>query len=207
MKAKSIMRPQNRPIAMLTDQQLARLFAHLGVPVAVQALLESGPDMTDDSRLALHDMISAQTPDQALIAIAVSGLLIDARLRDQGQRCAEILAMASEMMVQDYAPIFLEHLNKHPHGTLFDRDDLEFLSTIPEDLENLSDLLAVVADVLPSDFQIYSHIALILSHQAQAQALVGETLVEAFGDYQGDALEATLSLQTDNIIPFRPKGK
>lgn len=206
-----------KPIAMLSDQQLAKLFVHLEVPVAVQSLLNNPRKLDDEGGLALHDMISGQTPDQALISIALSSLLLDAHLRENGHRCAEILAMSAEMMLQDFAPLYLEHTATHPKGTLFDRHDLEFLSTIPEDLENISDLLSVVADVLPGHCATFAKLANILSVQAQAQALVAETLVEAFGEMAPEELALLASLQNektyadttasaqtaDNIIPFR----
>lgn len=208
------MTTHRKPIAMLSDQQLAKLFVHLEVPVAVQSILDDQRKFDDETRLALHDMLSAQTPDQALISIALSSLLLDAHLRSDGQRSAEILAMSAEMMVQDFAPIYLGHIDKHPKGTLFDRHDLEFLATIPEDLENISDLLAVVADVLPGRCASYAQLATVLSVQAQAQALIAETLVEAFGEMDPSEFEMDILSQSnteaeeqtaapDNIIPFR----
>lgn len=210
--------PIRKPVAMLTDQQLARLFTRLQVPVTIQSILDDTRLFDDENRLALSDMIAAQTPDQALLSIALSSMLLDARLRENGHRCAEILAMSAEMIVQDYAPLYVAHIETHKNGTLFDRDDLEFLSTIPEDLESLSDLLSVVADVLPDDCRIYRTIASLLAAQAGAQGLVAETLTEAMGewapDHEADAVETNdaapaVQIRTDdaaggdNIVPFR----
>ncbi len=209
------MTPTRKPAQMLTDQQLARLFTRLQVPVTIQSVLDDQRLLDDENRLAICDMISAQTPDQALLSIALSSMLLDARLREQGHRCAEILAMSAEMIVQDYAPLYVAHLEKHKNGSLFDRSDLEFLSTIPEDLESLSDLLSVVADVVPADAHMYRVIAMILAAQASAQALVAETLVETmddmFLDSDFDSLDHSVSAPMsvssvtapDNVIPFK----
>lgn len=196
---------------MLTDQQLARLFTRLHVPVTIQSILDDQRLLDDENRLALCDMIAAQTPDQALLSIALSSMLLDARLRHDGHRSAEILAMSAEMIVQDYAPLYIAHLEQSKNGTLFDRSDLEFLSTIPEDLESLSDLLSVVADVLPDDCRMYRIIASLLAAQAGAQGLVAETLVDAMGDIipsddLDDAARIHISNETaDNIVPFKKR--
>lgn len=206
------MTPTRKPVAMLTDQQLARLFTRLQVPVTIQSVLDDQRLLDDENRLALSDMLASQTPDQALLSIALSAMLLDARLRENNQRCAEILSMSAEMIVQDYAPLYIGHLETHPNGTLFDRTDLEFLSTIPEDLESLSDLLSVVADVLPADFRMYRILATMLAAQAGAQGLVAETLVEAMGDaFDDEAVEDLDRVQIisdetrDNIVPFKKR--
>jgi hypothetical protein len=209
------MRPMTSSINMLSDQQLAKLFVHLEVPMAMQTLLESPAPFDPDDRDALQDLICAQTPDQAMLSIALCALLLDARLRLVDIRSAEILAMSAEMMVQDYAPLYLEHIGRHPKGTLFDRHDLEFLSTIPEDLESLADLLTVLGDVLPAEQIGFIDLARVLAAQARAQGLIADTLVEAFTgidlDMDTEDEPATPQLATptptsgDNIIPFRRK--
>ena len=210
------MPPYQKNIAMLTDQQLARLFTALQVPVAVQSVLDEQTPLNDETILALHDMISCQTPDQALLSLSISSLLLDARLRASGQRCAEILAMSAEMMVQDYAPLYVEHTQVQKGTSLFDRTDLEFLESIPEDLESIGDLLSVVADVLPASLPDFRRIAQILATQASAQALVAETIVDMMG-HDIDESEfvdlGALSLKTqetqnlpDNVIPFRRRS-
>lgn len=210
------MTPTRKPAQMLTDQQLARLFTRLQVPVTIQSLLDDQRLLDDENRLAICDMISGQTPDQALLSIALSAMLLDARLRENGHRCAEILAMSAEMIVQDYAPLYVAHLEKNKNGSLFDRSDIEFLSTIPEDLESLSDLLSVVADVVPADCHIYRVIATILAAQASAQALLAETLVETMDDVLMDSVLGTLDdtahtaisspFPSDNVIPFKRRN-
>jgi hypothetical protein len=197
-----------RPIAMLTDQQLAKLFVHLEVPVALQAILDAPHMFDDEARFSFQDLINAQTPDKALLSITLCALLLDARMREAGHRSAEILAMSAEMMTQDYAPLYIEHVAKHPTGTLFDRTDLDFLATIPEDLENIADLLAVVADVLPVEDALFINLATILAQQAQAQALIAETLVEAFSGeiinhFEPEIIQDEPRMIGGNVVPFR----
>lgn len=195
---------------MLTDQQLAKLFTRLQVPVALQSILDDTRLLDDDNRMALCDMIASQTPDQALLSISLCSMLLDARLRHDGHRCAEILAMSAEMIIQDYAPLYIAHLDRYKTGTLFDQSDLDFLSTIPEDLESLSDLLSVVADVLPDDCRIYRIVTSILAAQAGAQGLVAETLVGSMEDMTidnfNDRTPFDLSInksQENNVVPFK----
>lgn len=199
------------PFETLTETQLARLFARLEVPMAIQALVDGLHPLDEAAIVALHDMVSSQTPDCALMSIGLSSIVLDSRLRARGVRVAEILSMSAEMMVQDYAPLFLEQIAKGQALSLFDRNDLEFLSTIPEDLESLADLLSVVADVMPADFQTYRELAKILSAQAGAQALVAETVIEAmtdmpdlsgFDDEDRMVVNPTAPLP-DNVVPFR----
>lgn len=199
------------PFESLTETQLARLFAHLQVPMAVQAVVDGLHPLDEAATLALHDMVSAQTPDRALLSVALSSMVMDARLRARGVRVAEVLSMSSEMMVQDYAPLFLQQMSKGEQASLFDRDDLEFLNTIPEDLESLADLLSVVADVIPADLQVYRSLAKILSTQAGAQALIAETVVEAMGEMpdlsdledEDRMVVSTTAPIPDNVVPFR----
>lgn len=204
------MSPRDTPFDALSETHMARLLVHLVVPVAVQTICDGTRELDDGARLALHDLITAQTPDQALLSIALSAMVIDSRLRQRDIRAAEILSMSAEMMVQDYAPLYLDTLTKHQGGSLFDRDDIEFLSTIPEDLESLSDLLSVVADVIPASCRDFRIIADILAVQASAQALIAETVVEALSDdFDLDDLDESRMVihrdapVGDNIVPFR----
>lgn len=208
-----MMSPRDTTFDVLSETHMARLLVHLVVPVAVQTICDGTRDLDDPARLALHDLISAQTPDQALLSIALSAMVLDSRLREREVRAAEILSMSAEMMVQDYAPLYLETISKHPNGSLFDRDDIEFLSTIPEDLESLSDLLSVVADVVPPNCRDFRIIADILAVQASAQALIAETLVDTLSeefdfDDVGGLDENRMVIHTDaplgdNVVPFR----
>jgi hypothetical protein len=199
------------PFETLTETQLARLFARLEVPMAVQAVVDGLHPLDEPAIVALHDMISAQTPDRALMSIGLSSIVLDSRLRTRGIRVAEILSMSAEMMVQDYAPLFLEQITKGQNLSLFDRNDLEFLATIPEDLESLADLLSVVMDVMPADFRMYRDLAKILSAQAGAQALVAEAVIEAMTDLpdlsgfddQDRMVVNPIAPLPDNVVPFR----
>jgi hypothetical protein len=165
----------------LTDQTLARLYAHLEVPVAVQDLLSSNTPMDHDAALALQDLIGSQTPDRALLGLAIASIILHSRMRDEGLRMAEVLSLSAEMMVQDYAPAYLSQQIKAPGTTLFDGDDPDLYLTVSEDLESLSDLLEVVGQVLPDDAALFKDMARILSAQAGAQALMAQTVLDALG--------------------------
>ena len=203
---------------MLTDQQIARLFAHLEVPVAIQSILSDGQPLPDETCHALQDLIAAQTPDRALMGLAIGSILLDARLRESGIRSGEILAMSAEMMIQDYAPHYLKQQQQAPGTSLFDGADPDILGTIPEDLESLSDLLSVVADVLPPDQIMFRELTLTMAAQAQSQALIAEAVLDAMGvtadedlcnldseemNTRPDLVMATPVCAPDNVVPFR----
>ncbi len=206
------MTDEKLPFMPLTDQDLARLMTYLEVPLAVQQICDQDQDLDDTRRYALSDMIAAQTPDRALMGLALSAMILDARLRAHDVRIAEVVSMSAEMMVQDYAPTFLQTI-KSPTSTLFDQNVPELLATVPEDLESLADLLAVVAGLVPDGLPLYRDMATLLSVQAGAQALVAEVLVEALDDEtiitggltDDLTVSGTVALQADpdNIVPFR----
>jgi hypothetical protein len=207
------MTDQKLPFMPLTDQDLARLMAYLAVPLAVQQMCDQDQPLDDTRRYALSDMIAAQTPDRALMGLALSAMILDARLRTYDVRIAEVVSMSAEMMVQDYAPTFLHALTTGDITTLFDANVPELLATVPEDLESLADLLAVVAGLVPDRLPLYRDLATLLSVQAGAQALVAEVLVDALDDEtiitggltDDLTVSGTVALQADpdNIVPFR----
>jgi hypothetical protein len=197
----------------LNDQNLARLMAHLSVPLTVQSILDGAETLDDAARYALSDQVASQTPDQALLSIALSTMVLDARLRAAGVRAAEIVSMSAEMMVQDYAPLYLSLLSSGGPTTLLNGPHHDYFETIPEDLESLSDLLAVVAQVTPDGLGVMRDMATLLSLQAGAQGLVAETLVEAmeapllFADLDEGTTPATAlnvaQTDADNVVPFK----
>ena len=197
---------------MLEQGNLDIIKERLTVPSVIEDLLEATGYMPSDMKYALHEVINDFQPDAALLCIALS---IKALLEYQPYKSnsLKIMAMECDRLIADYAPLWLEHLNEEniDPTLLFDT-----LSALPEDLENISDLILLNVDFIRDTDPKAAEILDILEIQASAQAIIAEQYVDVMEESEGEEEDDILPFAAapaqspvaynDNVIPFPGSG-
>ena len=180
---------------MLNDKDIAGLNNRLQVPLVVQDVLCGQEDLSDDLRYALHDTLSDQQPDSALLAIAFGARKIAARYADTNSTLV-VLKMECDRVIDDYAGLWLSHARKK---SLDDTKVLDALVHLPDDLQAMGDILGVVSSYLQDVAPEAAEICRILMVQADAQALIAESFVELI---EPEEDEAANDVFVENIAAF-----
>lgn len=169
---------QVKNVSRLDDQQTALLTAKLSVPIAVSEVLLENRNLTEDEILALHQMVSDMEPDSALLAMALSIVEIG---QFQGTRKTPLmgtLTLQARQYVSEYAPLWLE--NSQNTGTELDQGVVyDLLSTLPEDLEALNEMLVIVLSSSAIDEKTKQFLR-VFQIQSNAHKLIAEALIEEF---------------------------
>lgn len=165
---------------MLSNKDLATLTNRLQTPVIIGDIMHGHDVLGDDVHMALHEILSDDQPDSALLAIALSAKTI-AKTCAAEAASLKMLTVACDRIIIEYGPIWLRNaLDKNLDENLV----FETLAHIPEDLETLAELLDYNAIVLKNQDAVA--LCDILSTQARAQALIAQTFLDAF-ETQDDA--------------------
>lgn len=192
---------------ILSNEDLATLTNRLQTPMIVRDILNGEGALTDDVQMGLHEILSDDQPDSALLSIALCARAI-------ARHCTNntMLEVSSDRIINEYGPIWLRNAQDK---TLDDNLVFETLAHIPEDLEGLAGLLDYHAVMLRGEEA--GEICKILSTQARAQALIAETFLEAFEGTDeapwemqhgfdpviaNDVMANDVMKSTDNIIAF-----
>ena len=198
---------------MLSEKELATVTNRLQVPLIVQDILSDCLEFTDDVRLALHEELSDDQPDSALLSIALAAQKI-ANTAMGNAAIMKLIDMESNRIIAEYASIWLKNMQEK---TLDDNMVFETLVHIPEDLESLAELLDVACIAFKLEESEAADLCEILAVQARAQALIAETYLETLDLNTEDPLEMhqgfdqvladqeTQSNYNDNVIQF-PTG-
>ncbi len=200
---------------MLSEQELASVTNRLQIPLIVQDILDDEGILTDEVQLGLHEILSDDQPDSALLCIALSAQKIANRYK---AHCVamKILGMECERIVAEYASIWLKNAQEK---SLDDNMVFETLVHIPEDLESLAELLEAGMITLQLENDQSAALCQILIVQARSQSLIAETYLESMDLFDDEApweiqqgLDPVIADQeihcnfTDNVIQF-PGGK
>lgn len=185
---------------MLQAKDLALLSNRLQTPVITSNILGGQEALSDDVRYGLHDLISDQQPDTALLSIALSAKTIATRFKDQSPNL-NILSMECDRIIEEYGEIWLQNAQNQyiDESTVFD-----VLLNTAEDLEGLAELLDYNHQSLSHINEEASELCDILHVQAKAHALIAEeflsladqALVKEFEDNN------YTEVFTNNVIPF-----
>ena len=198
---------------MLSEKELATVTNRLQVPLIVQDILSDCLEFTDDVRLALHEELSDDQPDSALLSIALAAQKI-ANTAMGNAAIMKLIDMESNRIIAEYASIWLKNMQEK---TLDDNMVFETLVHIPEDLESLAELLDVACIAFKLEESEAADLCEILAVQARAQALIAVTYLETLDLNTEDPLEMhqgfdqvladqeTQSNYNDNVIQF-PTG-
>ena len=181
--------------AMLSSKELACLYTKLEAPVTVADLLDRGTPLSDDESFALTIMLSEMTPDQALISMACCMQIIASRL-EEDPALTTSLTLQSNFILDDYAPYWLQHQSKPADKMACDNWSVY----MQEDLEAMSDLLMMCADIFGVSSVVAAEICTIMQDQAVAHAEALDSLLPLEIEAQIESL--TELVYGDNVIPF-----
>lgn len=189
----------------LSMDDFSRLQAYLVVPVIVGDIMMGTEPLDEEARYALHDALSEIDPDSALLAIALSAQHVAAAFVGKIP-VAVAVKYEAEKMLHEYGPEWLSNY----HGGPVDESALyDMLSTLPEDLEGIADLLDAMNASITQDADAKG-LCEILSIQARAHMDIAEYILSELdaslsdeGDATGDTVAATQTqTYSGNVIPF-----
>ncbi len=192
---------------MMNDKDRAFVANKLQAPLVVSGIMDGGESLSDETRYALHCLISDMQPDSALLAIALAASNI-ASVHYASSPGIRILKLQSECIINDYAALWLQNAQGQ---AVSENDALETLSYVAEDLENLSELLELGMGAIESKDETANQLLDILLIQARAHSMVAEAFLDALEmnhdkeeeEMVGDSY-APPRLE-NNIIPFRAR--
>jgi len=155
---------------MLNNQNLAILTTQLHVPIAARDAMEQRKEIEADAHYALHDALADMQPDAALLSIALTTKMI-AKGYVGSNSGTEILILECDRIIDEYGQIWLDNANKKNlnNGYL-----VQLLENIPEDLENMAELIELNLAYAAFDNPVIAEICEILQIQAGAHAIIAE---------------------------------
>lgn len=196
---------------MLNDKDIETIKTKLSVPLVINDILGSDGHVTSDLRYALHEAISDFQPDSALLCFAFSIRSIVA-VQPYLTNGLKLLNLECERVIEDYAPLWLEHVNNESiDPTLV----FETLAALPEDLETIAELMALELPFLQGVDTKSAELFDVLYAQAKAHALIAEQYVDVMESTEqraenniSDFITAPAAMlpHNDNVIPF-PGGQ
>ncbi|MCB9982953.1 MAG: hypothetical protein H6861_04655 [Rhodospirillales bacterium] len=186
---------------MLSEQELAKLTNRLQIPAIVGDILNGRETLSPDVQYGLHEILSDDQPDSALLAIALGARKIAARYQHLGANMA-ILKMECDRIISDYAELWVRNAEAK---TLDDNLVFDTLEQIPEDLEALAELLEINTGLLHTQNDDLAAIFQVFAVQARAQVLIADTFIDMMDEGLDEvvpAIAATPIAYNDNVIPF-----
>ncbi len=141
------MSPQQQP--RLSEQDLAQLYRQTAAPWRLDDLLQNRAE-GNDGQVAVHDSLTGQTPDLALISLSLCGLIVardfPVELKDAhaGPVLRE-LVMACDENLLTVGRLWLDTVC---HGIAPARADRETIKSIPDGLRILLSIFQELRDVL-----------------------------------------------------------
>ena len=191
---------------MLNEKDMALMTAKLYVPVAACEAMDMKKNIEADAHFALHDVLSDMQCDEALLTIAVTAKHIAKRYAGTNSG-TEVLSMECDRIIEEYGPLWL----KHSQSTRKDNSYLmNVLENIPEDLENMAELIELNLAYAAYDNPVISEICEILQIQAGAHAIIAEEFLSVMEMAQCQKRKTAKSVPAnmiaanaaDNVIAF-----
>lgn len=189
----------------LTEQDLAQLYLQTEAPLRLDDLLQDRTE-GDVAQIAIHDSISAQTPDLALISLSLCGLII-ARdyphaLKDgpYGPVLRE-LAVAAEDNLFTVGRLWVDSTC---HGIMPDvKVDRPTLESIPDRLRILSSIFLELRDALEDhSARAMYHALKTLFYQAESHSDLADKFVEGLERLSKKAKAAAREIPDQIPLPF-----
>lgn len=199
---------------LMRDQDIAKIANRLQVPLIIGDILNGDGALTDDVHMGLHEILSDDQPDSALLSIALSAHTLCTRFESHAATF-KMLKIECERIIAEYGMMWLRNAQAK---TLDDNTVFETLVHIPEDLECLSEFLEFAKLTLVNHNKEAAALCTILTTQAGSQSLIAQAFLdsmdmgeeEPWDIYQDEdinmsalvAEQASQSFYTDNVIKF-----
>ena len=199
----------------MPEKDIAKIANRLQVRLIIADILNGEGALTDDVRMGLHEILSDDQPDSALLSIALSALSI-ANTHYETAATFQMLKIECERVIAEYGMMWLQNAQAKNLDT---NTVFETLVHIPEDLESISELLEFAKITLEFRDPEAAKLCTILTTQAGAQSIIAQTFIDSMdmGDsepwniYEGEDIDmgtliaaenATEPFYTDNVIQF-----
>lgn len=198
-------------INSLNKAELAALHAKFVVPLVVQDMLRGVEPLDDVAEYSMHDIIGELQPDTALLCIALCAQNVGAH--SAHLPIGKTLECCAGRIIDEYGPLWLAYEQGRMDGD--DKTIAGLLAAIPEDLEEMGDLLltlcgelgehhaipAILCDVLGAEAHMHMEFAelkleqlAMLDHEKPEQPrqiqLKGGSNVVIFPQYRGKTAQA-----------------
>ena len=171
-----------QPRLRLSESDLAQLYLQTEAPLCLDNLLQ-GITPSETGQIAMHDAISSQTPDLALLSLSLCGAII---VRDfptdlKDGWCGPLLR---ELLVDgedNLCTVGMLWLNANCYGIEPDpKADLKTIKSIPDRLRILSSIFMELRDALSdhSARNVY-HALKTLYYQSESHADLADKFVES----------------------------
>ncbi len=203
---------------LMRDQDIAKIANRLQVPLIIGDILNGEGALTSDVQLGLHEILSEDQPDSALLSIALSARSI-AETYYGSASIFEMIIMETDRIIAEYGMMWLRNAQAK---TLDSNTVFETLVHIPEDLESLCELIEFAKMTLTGSNDESAEICKILITQANAQSIIAQTFIDSMdlgsnepwnisNIYEDEDIDmgaiiaseaSTETFYTDNIIAF-----
>ncbi len=195
---------------MIQDKDFASMASKLQIPHVVSDIFTGDSALTDEVEFGIHEEISDMQPDSALLAIALSADIVTSYY-NKASPSMQVLSIECKRVLEEYAPLWI----RNALGNAVDeRDILDLLESLAEDLQSLEELLELNSAFLKAKDPVAAKLFRILEIQAEAQSLIAEEFLNMAKledrkaqtqDVSIPTAVASQALSNDNIIAF-PKG-
>lgn len=196
---------QIKSVDNLSDQQTALLMSKLTVPVAVSEILLEDRKLEEDEILALHQILSDMEADTAFLAMS---LAIAELGQFHGVRKTPLmgtLTLQARQYVSEYAPLWLENAQSTTH-VMDEHKVYDLLSTLPEDLEALNEMIVIVLSSSAVD-EMTKQILRVFQIQSNAHKLIAEALLEEFDMLNDKDLFTPSYEEIENVYKANAESK
>lgn len=199
---------------LMRDQDIAKIANRLQVPLIIGDILSGESALTNDVHMGLHEVLSDDQPDSALLSIALSAYTLATRFQDRAATFG-MVKVECERIIAEYGMMWLRNAQAK---TLDDNTVFETLVHIPEDLECLSELLELAKIALQNTNKEAAALCTILTTQASAQSIIAQAFLDSMDMYDDEpwsiyqdedidmnalvAEQAAQTFYTDNVITF-----
>jgi|GEM_PF-2072219 len=186
----------------LSEQDLAQLYVQTEAPLKLDDLLQ-GQTRGEPAQIAVHDSISHQTPDLALISLSLCGLIV---VRDfphvlKDGYCGPILReliVCAEDNLMNVGRLWLDSIC---HGIKPEpKSDSKVIGSIPDRLRIMTSIFMELRDALEEngDMRDMLHAVRTLYYQAESHADLADKFV---GDLDRMAKAAKAAAKAQRPIP------
>ena len=187
----------------LSHKELAALHAKFVVPLVVQDMLRGLEPLDDVAEYSMHDILGELQPDTALLCVALSAQHVGAHTAHIP--IGKTLQIRAERIVDEYGPLWLAY--EQGRAQMDDAAVADLLTHIPEDLEEMGDLLLALCGELEEDHAISAILCDILGAEAHMHMEFAEMQLEKLALLDSEPPELPSTAQNepvggDNVVPF-----
>ena len=164
----------------LTQPELGQLYVEMVAPLGFQQCLSHGY-IHDDDALAMHQVISDQKPDTALISLGLCGVILGNHILQKHSTHTELSILGTELkyfsidIVERYGRAWINAKEYEKN----DRDlEEKLLLESADNLNAFGSIVQEIHELCEETNPLASNMGKILEYQAYAQANLAESYID-----------------------------